>query len=138
VNETLAAAEPYVHPGLAGEAQLTVGGPVHEYQHGLIEGVVIVGPHECMPCKIGEAQYGLAAERLGIPYLSVSVSGDPVDTEVLDRFAYDIRRSAGRRAERVPASVFPVLAPPDTGAESEAEDSRLVVPGPARHPAVQA
>jgi predicted nucleotide-binding protein (sugar kinase/HSP70/actin superfamily) len=102
VEQTVEAAKPYVHPGLKGEAQLTVGGPVYEFQHGQIQGVVVVGPHECMPCKIAEAQYGFAAERLGIPYLSISVNGDPVDTDILDRFAYDIRQLKRQRprAER--------------------------------------
>ena len=138
VAATLSAALPYLHPDLRGEAVLTLGGPLHEFAEGLIDGVVIVGPHECMPCKIGEAQYGLAAERLGIPYLSIPVSGDPLDTEVLDRFAYDIRRAARRRAERVPASVFPVLAPRDNPPESKGEPSRVVVPAPERHPGAQA
>jgi hypothetical protein len=111
VPETVKAASPYVHPGLAGEAQLTVGGPLCELEHGLIDGVVIVGPHECMPCKIAEAQYGLAAERTGVPYLSISVNGDPIDTEVVDRFAYDIRQAALRRETAPPTSKLPVLQP---------------------------
>jgi predicted nucleotide-binding protein (sugar kinase/HSP70/actin superfamily) len=111
VPETLEAAGPYVHPGLAGEAQLTVGGPLREFEHGLIDGVVIIGPHECMPCKIAEAQYGLVAERMGIPYLSIAVNGDPIDTEVVDHFAYDIRQAALRR-EMIPlSSRLPVLEP---------------------------
>jgi predicted CoA-substrate-specific enzyme activase len=111
VPQTVETASPYVHSGLAGEAQLTVGGPLCEFEHGLVDGVVIVGPHECMPCKIAEAQYGLAAERTGIPYLSVSVNGDPIDTEVLDRFAYDIRHAALRREMTPPTSRLPVLQP---------------------------
>jgi predicted CoA-substrate-specific enzyme activase len=111
VPETVKAASPYVHPGLAGEAQLTVGGPLCEFEHGLIDGVVIVGPHECMPCKIAEAQYGLAAERTGIPYLTISVNGDPIDTEVVDRFAYDIRQAALRRETTPRSSRLPVLQP---------------------------
>jgi hypothetical protein len=96
VEDTLAAARPYLHPGLRGEAALTLGGPLHEFREGQIEGVVIAGPHECMPCKVAEAQYGLAAEQLRLPYLSVAVNGDPIDTELLDRFCYDIREQHGR------------------------------------------
>ncbi len=98
IEQTLAAARPYVHPELTGEAGLTVGGPIHEYAHGDIDGVIIVGPHECMPCKIAEAQYGAAAESMKLPYLSIALNGDPIDTEVLDRFAFDIHQ---RRRSRI-------------------------------------
>ena len=93
VEDSLEAAAPYVHPHLEGEAVLTLGGPLHEFRAGLIHGVVIVGPHECMPCKIAEAQYGKIAEDSPLPYLSIPLNGDPLDTELLDRFAFDVRES---------------------------------------------
>jgi predicted nucleotide-binding protein (sugar kinase/HSP70/actin superfamily) len=97
IPETLAASRPYLHRELNGEAVLTLGGPVHEFRAGLIEGVVIVGPHECMPCKLAEAQYGKVVLEHDLPYLSIPVNGDPIDPEPLDRFAYDIReRFMGR------------------------------------------
>jgi activator of 2-hydroxyglutaryl-CoA dehydratase/predicted nucleotide-binding protein (sugar kinase/HSP70/actin superfamily) len=99
IEDTIEAAREYVHPDLRGEAALTVGGPVHEFRNGEIDGVVIVGPHECMPCKIAEAQHGLAAETLKQPYVSIALNGDPMDTEVLDRFAFDIHQRF--RAARV-------------------------------------
>ncbi len=55
--------------------------------------MVIVGPHECMPCKIAEAQYGEAAERRKLPYVSIGFNGDPMDEEALDRFAYDVHEA---------------------------------------------
>ena len=100
VTDAVRSAKPYINPALAGEACLTLGGPITEFQHKQIQGVVIVGPHECMPCRIAEAQYGKVAEDMGMPYLSISLNGDPMDTEALDRFAYDIheahRKGLGR------------------------------------------
>jgi len=91
IDEVIEASEPYVHKELEGEAALTLGGPVLAYQRGHIQGVVSVGPHECMPSKIAEAQYAKAARDCGIPYLCIPLTGDAIDTETLDRFAYDIR-----------------------------------------------
>ena len=87
----------YLDPALTGEAHLTLGGPLEEFQRGAIDGVVIVGPHECMPCKISEAQYGVAAEALGVPYVSIPVNGEPIDADALDRFAFDVHRRARLR-----------------------------------------
>jgi predicted CoA-substrate-specific enzyme activase len=92
IEETLEESKPYVHPDLPGEAALTIGGPLHELSQGEIDGVVIVGPHECMPCKIAEAQYGKAAETRRIPYMALALNGDPIDAETLDRFAFDIHQ----------------------------------------------
>jgi len=101
IAATLDASQPYLHHDLRGEAALTLGGPLHEFRQGLIEGVVIVGPHECMPCKLAEAQFGKVVEQHDLPYLGLAVNGDPIDPEVLDRFAYDIReRSAGKGKSR--------------------------------------
>ena len=72
------------------EAVLSVGAPVHEFHRGLIDGVVAVGPHECMPNKIVEAQFFHVAERTGLPTLTLSVSGEPIDEELLDRFAFEV------------------------------------------------
>jgi predicted nucleotide-binding protein (sugar kinase/HSP70/actin superfamily) len=103
VSETLAAAAPYLPAELRGEAVLTVGGPLHEWHHGLIDGVVNVGPHECMPSKVAEAQLFHAAEREHLLSLSLPLNGDPIDPEILDNFAFEIhhrfrQRSSGRPA----------------------------------------
>jgi predicted CoA-substrate-specific enzyme activase len=91
IEDTLDAAEPYMRRALGGEAVLTLGGPIHEWRHGLIDGVVSVGPLECMPSKIAEAQFFHVAEEEGLPSLSVPVNGDPVDPEVIEGFAFEIR-----------------------------------------------
>jgi predicted nucleotide-binding protein (sugar kinase/HSP70/actin superfamily) len=102
VRETIAAARPYVREDLAGEAVLTVGGPIHELQHGVIDGVVSVGPLECMPNKISEAQFFHAAEREGLASLTIPVNGDPVDPAILDTFAFEVHERVRRRREGLP------------------------------------
>jgi len=92
VTDSIAAAAPYIRKDLLGEAVLSVGGPVHEWRHGLIDGVVNVGPLECMPSKIAEAQLFHVGEHEGLPSLSISYNGDPADPEVIDTFAFEIHR----------------------------------------------
>jgi predicted nucleotide-binding protein (sugar kinase/HSP70/actin superfamily) len=99
VRETIAAAKPYVREDLNGEAVLTVGGPVHEWHHGIIDGVISVGPLECMPNKIAEAQFFHVSEREGLPSMTIPVNGDPVDPAVLDSFAYEVLDSTRRRKQ---------------------------------------
>ncbi len=96
VAKTLETAQPYIDTALTGEAVLTLGGPVHEFHEHQVHGVVVVGPHECMPCKIAEAQFGKVAEEVNLPYLVFELNGDPIDTEALDRFAYDIHEAHRR------------------------------------------
>jgi len=79
---------------------LTVGGPVHEWRHGHIDGVVSVGPHECMPNKLAEAHFFHVARREGLLSLSLPLNGDPIDPEVLDNFAYEIHAQFRQRATR--------------------------------------
>ncbi len=89
--ETLAAAEPYVDSALQGEAVLTVGAPLHEYRHGHIDAVVSIGPLECMPTKIAEAQWHHVAEREGVLSLTLGFNGDPVNAAALDNFAFEVK-----------------------------------------------
>ena len=109
VGDSLQAAAPYLRDDLRGEAVLTLGGPLHEWHEGLIDGVVNAGPLECMPSKIAEAQFFHAAEREGLLSLTLSVNGDPVDPEVIDGFVYEVKsrfkqRHGGRSmAAREPA-----------------------------------
>ncbi len=97
VAESLEAARPYIRDELAGEAVLTLGGPVHEHRHGLIDGVVSVGPLECMPNKIAETQLFHVAEREGLASLTLPLNGDPLDAEVLSSFAFEVRSRHARR-----------------------------------------
>jgi hypothetical protein len=91
ISEIMEASKPCLHGELEAEAALTLGGPILEYRHGYIEGVVAVGLHECMPSKIAEAQYAKASRDCGILYLCVPLNGDSIDIELLDRFVYNIR-----------------------------------------------
>ena len=101
VRQILDAAKPYVREDLSGEAVLTVGGPVLEWHEGHIDGVVSTGPLECMPNKIAEAQFFHVTEREGLPTLTLSVNGDPVDSAVLDGFAFEVKEGVRRRTQRI-------------------------------------
>ena len=63
-----------------------------------MDGVLAVGPLECMPAKLVEAQLVHLERREGLPSLALSLNGDPVDPEILDRFAYEVREAFRRRA----------------------------------------
>jgi hypothetical protein len=95
--ETLAAAQPYVDAALHGEAVLTVGAPSHEWRRGHIDAVVNVGPLECMPTKIAEAQLHHLAEREGLLSLTLPFNGDPVSAAALDNFAFEVLTRFQRR-----------------------------------------
>ena len=97
VPETLDAAGDYLRYQLEGEAVLTLGGPVHEWRCGNIDGAVSVGPLECMPAKVAEAQLFHAAELEGLPSVTLSVHGDPVDPGRLDDFVFEVKRRFRRR-----------------------------------------
>ena len=102
VSDVLASGERFVHQALTGEAVLTVGGPVFEFEKGHVDAVVIVGPHECMPCKIAEARFARIGENIRLPHLALYLGGDGIDTEAIDRFAFDLceRLSSSREADR--------------------------------------
>jgi predicted CoA-substrate-specific enzyme activase len=90
-GEILATAEPYVSPYLLGEAPLTVGSAVRAWRRAHIDAVINVGPLECMPSKIAEAQFYHVARREGLLALSLSFDGSPVNEAVLDNFAFEVR-----------------------------------------------
>lgn len=89
VEEIVRAADPYISHELIGEAVLSLGGPVHDFLHGHIDGAVSVGPHECMPNKVVESQFYHVQEKTGLITLNLAVNGDPIDLEILDRFAFE-------------------------------------------------
>jgi predicted CoA-substrate-specific enzyme activase len=95
--ETLAAASPYVSDALNGEAVLTVGAPLHEWRHRQIDAAVNVGPLECMPTKIAEAQLHHIAEREGLLSLTLPFNGDPVSAAALDNFVFEVQARFQRR-----------------------------------------
>ena len=101
VHHSIAAASPYIREDLSGEAVLTVGGPTHEHAEGHIDAVVSVGPLECMPNKISEAQFFHVAEEQGLLSLTLALNGDTIDPEVLDNFAYEVhQRHREKRARQ--------------------------------------
>ncbi len=119
IEQVLASGERWVSPALTGEAVLTVGGPVHEFEHGAVDGVVIVGPHECMPCKVSEARFARLAEEMDLPYLATYVSGEGLDLEALDRFTFDLQERKGGRGNHSEA------APRRSGTFGEVSDEAL-------------
>jgi len=90
VREALHAVESYLSTDLHGEAALTIGSPLAEWRRREIDAVVSVGPLECMPNKIAEAQLYHVAEREGLLSLTLSMNGDPVDDAALDHFAFEV------------------------------------------------
>jgi predicted nucleotide-binding protein (sugar kinase/HSP70/actin superfamily) len=107
VRDSLRASAPYVREALEGEAVLTVGSPVHEWREGAIDGVVSVGPLECMPNKIAEAQLFHAAEHEELLSITLPLNGVPVDPEVLDHFAFEVHARFRARQAAEAAAVPP-------------------------------
>ena len=105
VDDSVRAASRYVREDLTGEAVLTVGGPLHEWREGHIDGVVSVGPHECMPNKIAEAQFFHVSEHEGLASLTIPVNGDPIDPEIVDTFAFEVRARFEQRLRSAQAGV---------------------------------
>lgn len=100
------AATRYLDPAVQNEAVLTVGAAVHDWRAKHIDGVISVGPLECMPAKVAEAQLFHVAEQEGLATLSLSFNGDPIDPQLLDDFAYEVHaRVRRRRAKRRPLPV---------------------------------
>jgi activator of 2-hydroxyglutaryl-CoA dehydratase/predicted nucleotide-binding protein (sugar kinase/HSP70/actin superfamily) len=128
IPDTLHAAEPYIRSALHGEAVLTVGGPTHEWRAGQIDAVVSVGPLECMPNKIAEAQFYQVGEHEGLLSLTLSLNGDPVDEEILDSFAFEVHsRSEHRRAGKTGGALRQRRASPKSS-PLEAKDRGLLRP----------
>jgi predicted CoA-substrate-specific enzyme activase len=98
IASVLKAAKPYITAALQGEAVLTVGAPLCEWRESRINGVVNVGPLECMPTKIAEAQFHHIAERDGLIGLTLSFNGDPINTSALDNFAFEVHARSRSRA----------------------------------------
>ncbi len=97
IQDQLGAASPYIREQLSGEAPLTLGGPLHEWREGHIQGAVSVGPLECMPNKVAESQFFHAAEKEGLLSLTLALNGEPADPEVIDNFAYEIHAEFNRK-----------------------------------------
>ena len=112
VTETLAAARDYVPESLQGEAVLTVGAALHHWRAGMIDAVVNVGPLECMPTKVAEAQFFHVAQKEGLPTVTLALNGDPLNSEVLDNFAFEVQERFRRKQTGVADTIqsFPSSA----------------------------
>jgi predicted CoA-substrate-specific enzyme activase len=109
IPEVFQAASDYVREELEVETPLTIGVPVRAWRRNEIDAAVSVGPLECMPNKIAEAQFCHVAEKEGLLSLSLSLNGDPIDPEVLDNFAFEVHQRFKRRraAAAAPAPAAP-------------------------------
>ena len=92
VPDVVGAGAEYLRPDLEHEAVLALGLATHGWRDGTLDGVLCVGPLECMPNKLVEAQLVHVAEREGLVSLTLSLNGDPIDAEVLDAFAYEVKQ----------------------------------------------
>ncbi len=99
VKEKLTAASAYLRKQLEVESVLTIGTPLcmKAADPFSIDGVISVGPLECMPNKIAESMFFHLAEHKALPSLTLAVNGDPIDPEVLDTFIYEIVSGFHRR-----------------------------------------
>ena len=97
VKDSLNQGRRYVSEELTGEAILTVGGPIHEYLEGEIDGVVSVGPLECMPNKIAESHFLRAETEFGLPSLTIALNGEPMDDRLVEDFAFEVLERAAQR-----------------------------------------
>ncbi len=105
VKEVLKAAEPWVRDTLECETVLTVGAAVHSWRAREVDGVVAVGPLECMPNKVAESQLVHVGEKEELLSLTLSLNGDPIDPEPLDGFAIEVHaRHRARRPAGPPPS----------------------------------
>ncbi len=93
VEKILETAEPYlseIKP--LGEAALTIGLPLLLWQKREIDGVVTVGPFECMPSRIAETQLNLISQQTDLPVLNLSFYGEPLERDALESFIWDIKK----------------------------------------------
>ncbi len=104
-DDSIAAGELYVDRALESETILTVGGGLHEFLHGEIDGVVSVGPLECMPNKVAESHFQCVERDYGLPSLTLGLNGDPLDERVLDAFVYEVKERARRGRTMDPESL---------------------------------
>jgi predicted nucleotide-binding protein (sugar kinase/HSP70/actin superfamily) len=91
IPEVARAGSRYLREDLEHEAVLALGLSTHGWRAGQLDGVLCVGPLECMPNKLVEAQLVHVAQQEGLVSLTLSLNGDPIDPEVLDEFAYEVK-----------------------------------------------
>ena len=116
----VAAARDYLQPELEGEAILTIGAPLEAWRARHIAGAINVGPLECLPTKIAEAQLFHASAREGLPTLTLTFNGEPPDPLALDSFLFEVKERF-RRASG-----------PDTASHLTARPAAVATPSTAR------
>jgi hypothetical protein len=110
VPEVVAAAGPWIRPALEGETVLTLGSAVLHARRREVDAVLAVGPLECMPNKLAEAQLAHVAETDGLLSLTLSLNGDPIDPEPLDAFAFEVHERWARHRAQPAASAAATAA----------------------------
>ncbi len=98
IPEVVEAGAEYLRPDLEHEAVLALGLATHAWRGRQIDGLLCVGPLECMPNKLVEAQLVHVAERERLASLTLSLNGDLIDPEVLDEFAYEVKQRFRERS----------------------------------------
>jgi predicted CoA-substrate-specific enzyme activase len=88
----------YLRWDLENEGVIALGLAARAWRAQEVDGILSVGPLECMPAKLVEAQLVHLGRREGLPSLALSLNGDPIDPEVLDRFAYEVKEAFRSRA----------------------------------------
>jgi activator of 2-hydroxyglutaryl-CoA dehydratase/predicted nucleotide-binding protein (sugar kinase/HSP70/actin superfamily) len=78
-----------------GEAPITIGSALLNWQEGTCDGVVVASPWSCAPGLVAESH--LQHERQ-IPMLFVYCDGTPLDEPRLSRFAFRLKRAAAADA----------------------------------------
>ena len=111
IAETAEAGSHYLRKELEHEAVLALGLGAQGWREGHLDGLLCVGPLECMPNKLVEAQLVHLGQREGLVSLTLSLNGDPIDPEVLDEFAYEVKEGFRRRALRGAAAPVDAAAP---------------------------
>jgi predicted nucleotide-binding protein (sugar kinase/HSP70/actin superfamily) len=101
IKDVAAIGTGYLRQDLEHEAVLALGLGARGWREGEIDGLIAVGPLECMPNKLVEAQLFHVGQKEGLVSLTLSLNGDPIDPEVLDEFAYEVKETFRRRRRGV-------------------------------------
>ncbi len=73
-----------------GEAPITIGSTLLNWQEGTCDGVVVASPWSCAPGLVAES---LLRHQRQIPLLFVYCDGTPLDEPRLNRFAFRLKRA---------------------------------------------
>ena len=89
----------YLREDLEHEAVIALGLAARGWRAREFDGLLCAGPLECMPNKLVEAQLFHLARREGLASLTLSLNGDPIDPEVLDQFAFEVKERFRQRLQ---------------------------------------